>query len=80
MKKMTDYRSTGSFFELYDLHSHKKRCSQSLASVLQAARLLEKESVAPVSRVCIVVRSDNPAGRRVSPEVPLLEPKFDGSD
>ena len=28
MKKMTDYRSYAQRFELYDLQSHKKRCSQ----------------------------------------------------
>ena len=42
MKKMTDYRSTGSYFQLYDLQSHQKLAQASFASVLQAASLKKK--------------------------------------
>ena len=39
MKKMTDYRSRGSYFTLYDLQSLKSSASAALASVLQSASL-----------------------------------------
>ena len=61
MKKMTDYRSRGSYFTLYDLQSHQKLLPlPALASVLQSASLRRAKStidLGPAQALCLADNS-----------------------